>query len=249
VTEPSNPRLSLPSDDPVAVALTLAIRGGDVETVPGLLEHHPGLADAAIVQSATKQRAPLHLVTDWPGYFPAGPAITQLLLDFGADPNVAMVGRFPETPLHSAASSDDLDVAVVLVDGGAAIDTPGGCIGGGPPLDNAVAFGCWNVARLLVERGADAQLWHAAALGMLARVEAILASDPPPQEQLNEAFWQSCHGGQLRVAQLLLAHGAELNAAPGYADETPLDIARSYDTRRETLIGWLLEQGAESKPT
>jgi ankyrin repeat protein len=249
MTKPSNPRLTLPSDDPVVVDLTLAIRGGDVDALRGLLDQHPGLADASIAQSTTKARTPLHLVTDWPGYFPNGPAITRLLLDHGADPNVAMVGRFPETPLHSAASSDDLDVAVVLVDGGAAIDTLGGCIGGGPPLDNAVAFGCWNVARLLVERGAEAALWHAAALGMLARVEAILTSDPPPQEQLNEAFWQACHGGQLRVAQLLLTHGAELNAVPGYSDETPLDTARSYDTRRETLIGWLTEQGAESKPS
>jgi ankyrin repeat protein len=241
--------MELAKGDPVAVELSKAIHDGDLPAVRRLLDAYPGLADASLAQSKTKSRAPLHLVTDWPGYFPNGPAITQLLLDHRADPNVAMVGRFPETPLHSAASSDDLDVAVVLVDGGAAIDTAGGCIGGGPPLDNAVAFGCWNVARLLVERGAEVRLWHAAALGMLTRVESTLASDPPGQEQLNEAFWQACHGGQLRVAQLLLSRGAELNAVPGYSDDTPLDIARSHDTRREALIGWLTERGATPKPS
>jgi hypothetical protein len=28
----------------------------------------------------------LHLVTDWPGYFPSGPQIVRLLIDAGADP-------------------------------------------------------------------------------------------------------------------------------------------------------------------
>jgi hypothetical protein len=249
VPDPTDALMRLPSNDPVAVALTLAIRGGDLESLRALLEDHQRLASAAIVQTETKVRAPLHLATDWPGYFPAGPAVVQLLLDYGADPNVAMTGRNPETPLHSAASSDDVDVAVVLIDGGADIDRLGGCIGGGPPLDNAVAFGCWNVARLLVDRGATVGLWHAAALGKQAVVESFVDADPPPStESLNEAFWQACHGGQLRVAQFLLAHGADLNAAPGYSDDTPLDIACSRDTRREALISWLGEQGATPKP-
>src|ERR1019366_2151757 len=51
------------------------------------------------------------------------------------------------TPLHVAASSDDADVADALIDGGADLETPGGSVG--TPLDNAIGYGCWNVARLL----------------------------------------------------------------------------------------------------
>src|SRR5207237_5464784 len=100
------------------------------------------------------------------------PAAVALLLEAGADPNDDTGGDCPETPLHWAASSDDADVAVVLIDGGADLETPGGSIG--TPLDNAIGYGCWHVARLLVQRGAPVGLWHAAALGMLTTVEEFL---------------------------------------------------------------------------
>ena len=41
-----------------------------------------------------------------------------------------------------------------LLDAGANIEARGGVIGGGTPLDDAWAFGQWNAARRLVERGA-----------------------------------------------------------------------------------------------
>jgi uncharacterized protein len=41
-----------------------------------------------------------------------------------------------QVPLHWAASSDDVDVAEVLIDAGADIEAPDGSIG--TPLDNAV---------------------------------------------------------------------------------------------------------------
>jgi uncharacterized protein len=58
-----------------------------------------------------------------------------------------------------------------LIDGVADIEAPAGSIADGSPLDNAVGYGCWRVARLLVQRSAGVQkLWHAAGLGILARV-------------------------------------------------------------------------------
>jgi uncharacterized protein len=112
-----------------------------------------------------------------------------------------------------------VDVAVVLIDGGADLETPGGSIG--KPLDNAIGYGCWHVARLLVERGAPVDaLWHAAALGMLDRLEELLATTPPPSEgNVNNAFWQACHGGQRRAAERLLAAGADINTSPAYANK------------------------------
>ena len=65
--------------------------------------------------------------------------------------------RHTETPLHWAASCDDVDVMEVLLDHGADIEAEGACIGGGTPLADAVAFGQWRAARRLIERGAEAQ--------------------------------------------------------------------------------------------
>lgn len=242
------PTLTLPHGDPVAGELTRAIQSGDLDALRRLLTGRPELATARMIGRRGPEggwRTPLHAATDWPGYFPAAPAAVELLLAAGADPNDDTGGQSPETPLHWAASSDDADVAVVLIDGGADLATPGGSIG--TPLDNAVGYGCWHVARLLVERGAPVDaLWHAAALGMLRRLDELLAVTPPPSEaELNNAFWQACHGGQRRAAERLFAAGAEIDASPDYAGgQTALDQALKPDTRRDLLAGWLREHGA-----
>src|SRR5581483_6781952 len=214
------PAPTLPHGEPVAVELSRAIHGGDLDTLRRLLGERPELANVRMIGRKGLEggwRTPLHAATDWPGYFPAAPASVALLLEAGADPNDHTGGDRPETPLHWAASTDDVDVAVVLVDGGAELETAGGSIG--TPLDNAVGYGCWHVARLLVERGAPVEkLWHAAALGLLDRLEELLAATPPPAaEDVTHAFWQACHGGQRRTAERLLAAGADINASPDYA--------------------------------
>ena len=223
------------SQDPAASAAVDAIRTGDTAALASLLGEHPGLANARIHGS----RTPLLVVTDWPGYFPGGPAVVRLLIGAGADPNADTGGDQPETPLHGAASSDDADVAAALIDGGADLERPGGSIG--TPLDNAVGYGCWNVARLLVQRGAQVgKLWHAAALGLMPRVEELLAASPgPAPDDITEAFWQACHGGQRRTAERLLASGADPNGKPGYSDQTPAEAAADPGTQRDNLITWL----------
>ncbi len=240
----------IPSDDQVAVDLLLAVRAGDVETIQRLLRTDPALASARLVGKDGGAGTPLHLVTDWPGYFPNGPQIVRLLIGAGADPNALTTSRGSqpgpgdETPLHYAASSDDVDVAEALIEGGADIETPDGSIG--TPLDNAIGYGCWHVARLLVARGARVdKAWHAAALGMLGRLEALLASDPPAEE-VSQAFWHACTGGQRRAAEYLLSRGADLNWEPDYAHGTPLDAASGLGTRQENVISWLRELGARS---
>ena len=98
-------------------------------------------------------------------------------------------------------------MAAALIDGGADLEAPDGSIG--TPLDNAVGYGCWNVARLLVSRGARVdKLWHAAALGMYDQLIDLLAQASPFDGALTEAFFLACGGGQRRTAEVLLARGA-----------------------------------------
>ena len=231
--------MTRPDEKALAVAVATAIRSGDLEGLQQLLRDEPTVATGQL-----DGRSALLMVTDWPGYFPNGPAIVRLLVAAGADPNVSTGGDTPETPLHWAASSDDVDVAEALIDAGADLETPGGSIG--TPLDNAIGYGCWHVARLLVARGARVEkLWHAAALGDLNRLDELLAAGPEPG-QINEAFWHACRGGQRRAAEHLLHHGADLNATVDYAEGTPLDNATGLDTRHEQLAIWLREQGAQT---
>ncbi len=238
---------TLQADDAAAVAVVQAIRGGDLAALADLLEGDRGLATSWILDRKGGGRSLLHVLTDWPGYFPNGPAVARLLLDAGADPDAASPGgTVAETPLHWAASSDDVDVAVVLIDGGADLEATGGSIAD-TPLGNAVGYGCWHVARLLVARGACVpDLWRAAALGMLERIDELLAASPQPTaEQINDAFWQTCHGGQRRAAERLLAAGANVRSIPSHTEQSPLEIAASVDTRRETMIEWLRASGAQ----
>ena len=227
----------------LAAELVFAIRTGDVEAVWRLLSESPALARDPL-GGPFKTRTALHVVCDWPGYFPNGPEIVRLLIAAGADPNFRDKEPRSETALHWAASSDDADVAAALIDCGADIEVADGSIGS--PLDNAIGYGCWHVARLLVARGARVdKLWHAGALGLLPRLEELLAAGPTA-EDISQGFWHACAGGQRRAAERLLAAGADLNWEPDYAHGTPLDAAAGVGTRQQNVITWLKEKGARS---
>ena len=229
--------------DEQATALVGAIHSGDVAAVQRIVAVAPELARDPL-GGRFKTRTALHVVADWPGYFSNGQEIVPLLIAAGADPNHRDSEPGSETPLHWAASSDDVDVAAALIDGGADIEVANGSIG--TPLDNAIGYGCWHVARLLVARGARVdKLWHAGALGMLDRLEQLLAANPTTEE-VSQAFWHACAAGQRRAAERLLSAGADLNWEPDYAHGTPLDAASSVGTRRQNVIGWLKEKGANS---
>jgi ankyrin repeat protein len=224
-----------------AERLAGAIQTGDLAVLRQVLVEHPDLASTPL-GGRFKTRTALHIVSDWPGYFPNGPQIVRILIAAGADPNARSPGD--ETPLHWAASSDDADVAEALIDAGADIEAPDGSIG--TPLANAIGYGCWDVAGLLVARGAKVdEPWHASALGMLDRLAELLGDQPEPNE-VSKAFWHACSGAQRRTAEYLLSRGADLNWVPDYADGTPLDAATSEGTRRGNITSWLRDLGARS---
>lgn len=239
--------MTLQSDDPLAVEVCEAIRSGDVERLQRLLASNPGLVDARITPAGCadgSRRTLLHIATDWPGHLPNVAATIGALVDAGADVNARFAGPHTETALHWAASSDDLEALDALLDAGADIEAGGAVIGGGTPLADAVAFGQWQAARRLIERGAQASLWQAAALGLMATVEEHLAHDPaPPPDDITNAFWCACHGGQLAAAQRMLVRGAELNWV-GHDGLTPLDAAARSGA--DEVVAWLRGHGARS---
>jgi uncharacterized protein len=239
-------------DETLTVAVVKAIHTGDVQTLKCLLTENPNLVTARIVgrdydeksNSLGMSRTLLHVVTDWPGHFPNGATTVDVLVEAGAEINARFTGPHTETPLHWAASSDDIEVLNALLDAGADIEAEGAVIGGGTPLDDAVAFGQWNVARRLVERGAQTKLWNAAALGLMDRVKERFAVTPlPTTNEITEAFWLACHGGQLGAAEYILEQGADLNWI-GYDELTPLDTARRSNA--DELVEWLRSRGAKS---
>lgn len=229
--------------DPGADAAVAALRAGDLAALTRALDARSSLARDRL--PGYGGRTLLHVVADWPGYSPRGPQVVRLLIERGADPNVrGDDDERGESPLHWAASSDDVDVAQALLEGGADLELPGGSIG--TPLDNAIGYGCWHVAELLAQRGARIEkLWHAAALGRLDLLEALLA-DAPERDAVSQAFWHACAASQRRAAERLLEAGADIDWTPDYAEGTPLDVAGDRATRQQNVIDWLEGLGASS---
>ncbi len=236
------------TDEPLAAAAIDAIHRGDVARLKQLLTEHPELATAGFASAKDRERGTsrtlLHVVTDWPGNFPNGAETVAALVEAGADVNARFCGTHSETPLHWAASSDDVTVIDALLNAGADIEVRGAVIGGGTAMSDATAFGQWKAAQRLLERGAHATLWESAALGLLDRVEAYVAAEPAPTaEEITECLWGACHGGHREVAELLVARGADLDWV-GWDDLTPLDTAERSEAA--DVIAWLRGIGAKS---
>jgi uncharacterized protein len=238
---------TIDTEAPIAVAVVEAIHAGDIATLERLLAENPGLATARLGDDDPDgmSRTLLHVVTDWPGHFPNGAQTVAVLVAAGADVNARFRGPHEETPLHWAASSDDVEVLDALLDAGADIEAPGSVLGGGPPLADATGFAQWNAAHRLVERGARTTLSDAATLGLMDRLLTYFAEGASPSAaEIDRAFWGACHGGQRHTAEYLLDRGAQINWLPGWEDLTPLDAARRNGF--DELATWLRDRGARS---
>lgn len=148
--------LRLSKDDATARTLIDAIHAGDVDSVQRMLAEHPGLAAARVVDEKGGSGTALHAATDWPGFFPNGPEIVRVLIGAGGDPNAAVEGSWhAETALHWAASSDDVEVARALIDGGADIEAPARRSPAEPHsmTPSATAAGRWPACSLRAARG------------------------------------------------------------------------------------------------
>jgi uncharacterized protein len=191
-------------------------------------------------------RTPLHLLTDWPGHFPNGPQLVAVLVAAGADVDAPVDGPTPEghreTPLHWAASSNDVPVLDALLDAGADIDAPGAIFTGGSPLSDAVIFAQWTAARRLLERGASTTPWQAAALGLLSRVRAwCTGPDVPTGREVTNALWHAARAGEREVVEYLAEQGGDPHWV-GHDGKTPAVAAR--EGGHGELATWLASRPA-----
>jgi uncharacterized protein len=232
------------SDDPLAVSFAEMIRHGDVGGLRALLAEHPSLATERFGDDAMSRTA-LHIATDWPGHYPDVASTIAVLVAAGApvDGRFAgapvdgcFAGAHCETPLHWAASSDDVAAVDALLDAGADIEADGAVHTGGAPLSDAVVFAQWNAARRLVERGAAMTVWQAAALGHADEVERQLDDGAAGERDVDNACWHACRAGELRTVQTLVARGADIDWL-GYDHLTSRQAGEASGA--DDLIAWL----------
>jgi uncharacterized protein len=223
-----------PPDDPAVQALVAAIQDGDVDGLQTLLAGDPTLAGDRFGDEA-ESRTALHLATDWPGHFPRVGETIATLAAAGAPVDGRFGGSHRETPLHWAASSDDVAAIDALLDAGADLEADGAVLTGGTPLADAVVFAQWKAARRLAEHGASQSLWQAAALGDVDEVARHLATGPDRDETTN-ACWHACRAGHLGTARQLVEAGANLDL-PLHDDLSPRQAGLASED--DELIAWL----------
>jgi uncharacterized protein len=222
--------------DPRVFEFTTALKRGDEARLRALLAADPGLA-TSLINSCT----PLHLFADAPGHRPNPAQVVAVLAEAGADLDAHAAGTWHhETPLHWAASNDDVELIDALLDSGADIEHPGSSIGGGPPAESALGYTQWKALRRLYERGAAMNLSRAAALGLMPLLTELATA--PDREELTLAFWNACRAGQLEAARYLAGRGADISWRAPWSGQTPLDAAR--DQHQRAVVAWLTESGA-----
>jgi ankyrin repeat protein len=162
------------------------------------------------------------------------------------DPAVA------ETPLHWAASANDVAAVDALVAAGADVDALGGIFGGCTPYEEAIIFENYDAARRLLAAGATNYLPGAAALGDDALIDQFFDAAgevrldvgvlphwsvvPPKKIILDRAFQFACRAGHLGIAKHLLRRGADLDALTP-TNSSALDEA--VENNHADVVDWL----------
>jgi hypothetical protein len=223
------------ADGPLVVSLIELVRARDVSGLAALVAAHPSLATERFGDDE-QSRTALHVATDWPGHFPRVAETIAVLVAAGAPVDGRFAGPHTETPLHWAASSDDVDAVDALLDAGADIEAHGALFTDGSPLSDAVVFAQWNAARRLVERRAIMTIWQAAALGETSELLRMLDAESHTGQDITNACWHACRAGQLDAARALAARGADVDWL-GYDHLTSRQAGMA--SGNDDLIAWL----------
>jgi uncharacterized protein len=175
---------------------------------------------------------------DVPG---TGP-LARTLLEAGAPVNGEPGEQ--ETPLITAASYGDVEVARVLIEAGADLEATAapdaGGVPGGTALLHAAVFGMTDVLDLLVAAGARVRsIEEAAAAGDLT---GWIRSDTPPQARIRALVMAADHQ-RLQAIDELLAAGTPIDAADAEWGRQALRVAAQNG--RVASVRHLLAGGAD----
>lgn len=119
---------------------------------------------------------------------------------------------------------------------------------GDSPLLTSVYYGAKEVTELLLARGAELNLFEAAALGETERVREILTADPQLTNTYSHDGWTPLHlaafFGHAGTALYLLGEGADVRAVShNRMANTPLHATLA--SRRTDIARLLLQAGAD----
>lgn len=152
----------------------------------------------------------------------------RALLAQGADPGVCLLGF---SVMELAVTSGDIEEVTILLDAGAHPDLPLNSQGG-TPLFSALQLGRFDIARLLIARGADMRI---AADGNMTALYALASAMAAP----------AMRDDQAALARTLLAAGVAVDAAMGKPRITALMMAAIRGNK--PLVEVLLESGADPR--
>ncbi|KAK3186013.1 Ankyrin repeat and SOCS box protein 3 [Lecanicillium sp. MT-2017a] len=158
--------------------------------------------------------------------------VFQALVDCGADISLSYANG--QTPLHVAAGAGRTDITKLLLDAGAAVSPSLNAPNmsapvrtkGWTPLHEAVECNNFEVARLLVQHGADP---------VMADLVDITGTSPL-EIALTKRY--------IDIATFLLENGADLSVLPGADTAYPIFVATQH--RDVELVKLLLQYGAET---
>ena len=166
------------------------------------------------------------------------------LLEFIDEPWFA----FDAPAIVFAAASGNRELIQVLLDAGAGIDAKSSWWAGGTSaLQHATGSMLGynrELAEYLIERGATVDAHAAAGLDMIGTLEALIRENPDVVNAPGCDGMSPLHfAATPRIAELLLAHGADINLRDLDHNGTP---AQWTMRRRPEVCCYLLERGAEA---
>jgi ankyrin repeat protein len=246
-----------------------ALRARDWPRLTELVQHHPEIVRMRGTNGNTLLNLAVSLAGRTCDPLPAqARQLFDLFIRAGADP--AEPNDRGWTPLHQAAYANEVELARLLVEAGAAVDREAHGEGG-TPLTVALFWGHREVADLLAQTAiVPRNLRVAAGLGRTDLIGECFAPDgtltsaarsgrgfyrphsgfplwspsDDPQQILDEALVWACKADRVGVLPLLVARGANINADPYRG--TPLLWAAA--SNRLAAARWLLEHGAPIGP-
>jgi ankyrin repeat protein len=225
----------------------------DVRRLRALLAEDPTLATAELQHFCDHRGgvAPLNYMAmlrfdsrrlGLPRDLPGTGAMTKALLDAGATVDGEPADR--ETPLITAASYGDAEVARVLIEAGADLEataaSDAGGVPGGTPLLHAAVFGMTDVVDLLLASGAQVDsLEMAAAVG---DVDGWPLARSSLQSRIGALVFAADHQ-RLGVIDQLIDAGTPIDAEDAEWGRQALRVAAQHG--RPASVKHLLARGAD----